>query len=405
MKKVLPPVLMMTLGGGVMLVGYEIFRPVSSSRFVSDFGSNRLPYVVATIPIAITIATYVYSIVLRALRPRMTFFVTLILSTIAPLLLYWASLRGLKLASAGLYLFAQIYIVLLIAQIWAWVNSTLEVAEAKKLNGWILGIASLGSTLGGYLTRDLAKNWGTIHLLPLGAGFTILALIFVALAFRWSREPEVSVKEEKMKFSDYFAFGMFREHRTVAWLAVVVAVTQVVSILLEMTFMRTVEGAMPGAEMEDIRTAFLGNFWMWVNIGAIAINLLLSPILLSRFPLLLVLIAMPLVHLGTVTWQLLSPSLAAATAAFLCFKTFDYSLFNASKELVYIPLPFEARYRAKMVVDAMIYRGTKGVTSAILSFWVAAGQALSVVIMPAVVAAFLVIWLKSARRLVPVSDV
>ena len=45
----------------------------------------------------------------------------------------------------------------------------------------------------------------------------------------------------------------------------------------------------------------------------------------------------------------------------------DYSVFRASKEVLYVPLPFNARYRGKMTIDALIYRSTKGAMSALLS--------------------------------------
>ena len=47
----------------------------------------------------------------------------------------------------------------------------------------------------------------------------------------------------------------------------------------------------------------------------------------------------------------------------MVFKVFDYSLFRASKEIFYIPLPFDARYRAKEVIDVFGYRFGQGMTS------------------------------------------
>jgi ATP/ADP translocase len=40
---------------------------------------------------------------------------------------------------------------------------------------------------------------------------------------------------------------------------------------------------------------------------------------------------------------------------------------RASKEVLYVPLPFNARYRGKLTIDALLYRSTKGVASAFLS--------------------------------------
>ncbi len=50
-------------------------------------------------------------------------------------------------------------------------------------------------------------------------------------------------------------------------------------------------------------------------------------------------------------------------AAYVCFKSIDYTLFRASKELLYIPLSFDVRFRSKEFIDVFGYRGSKGVAS------------------------------------------
>ena len=45
---------------------------------------------------------------------------------------------------------------------------------------------------------------------------------------------------------------------------------------------------------------------------------------------------------------------------------FDYSLFRASKELIYLPLSFSARYRAKEFIDVFGYRTGKGGSSLVV---------------------------------------
>ena len=50
------------------------------------------------------------------------------------------------------------------------------------------------------------------------------------------------------------------------------------------------------------------------------------------------------------------------------FKALDYSVFKAAKEILYIPLPFAARYRAKEVVDVFGYRLSKGGVSLLIEF-------------------------------------
>src|SRR5699024_4297091 len=55
-----------------------------------------------------------------------------------------------------------------------------------------------------------------------------------------------------------------------------------------------------------------------------------------------------------------SPTLFNAGMAYMVFKVLDYSIFRAAKELLYIPLSFDARYRAKELIDVFGYRFGKG---------------------------------------------
>jgi AAA family ATP:ADP antiporter len=52
-----------------------------------------------------------------------------------------------------------------------------------------------------------------------------------------------------------------------------------------------------------------------------------------------------------------------AGLALMVFKVLDYSVFRAAKELLYVPLSFDVRYRAKEIIDVLGYRASKGVTS------------------------------------------
>jgi AAA family ATP:ADP antiporter len=65
-----------------------------------------------------------------------------------------------------------------------------------------------------------------------------------------------------------------------------------------------------------------------------------------------------------------------AGTAFVLFKAFDYSLFRAAKEILYIPLSFDERYRAKEFIDVFGYRCSKGG----ISLFAALGQRLGLIV-------------------------
>jgi hypothetical protein len=72
---------------------------------------------------------------------------------------------------------------------------------------------------------------------------------------------------------------------------------------------------------------------------------------------------MPAVHVLAAFVLLVVPTLTVAAGAFLLFKAIDYSIFRASKEMLYIPMNYDARFRAKELIDSFGYRAGKGVAS------------------------------------------
>ena len=73
----------------------------------------------------------------------------------------------------------------------------------------------------------------------------------------------------------------------------------------------------------------------------------------------------------------------------------DYSIFRGAKELLYIPLSYDAKYRAKELIDVFAYRFGKGAASLIALFF-GRFSALGTAIYPALGVLTGVIWLVSA---------
>lgn len=86
---------------------------------------------------------------------------------------------------------------------------------------------------------------------------------------------------------------------------------------------------------------------------------------------------MPAVHCCTIAWAVIEPSLFSVGLAFFLFKVFDYSVFRGAKELVYLPLNFDARFRAKEFIDVFGYRTSKGGSSVVVTMLQSVGVAMS----------------------------
>jgi AAA family ATP:ADP antiporter len=196
---------------------------------------------------------------------------------------------------------------------------------------------------------------GSENLLLFTAGSLLPAAACSALAYALAGAPQPSEAEQGGKLG-HTGLRVFLQSRYLVFIGLLVITTQIVSTVLDLRFKGLIEIAIP---VKDERTAFIGNFYATIAVIAAVLQFIATPLLLRFVPIRIAHLAIPLIHLITCGILTASPSLLSSAAAFLVFKALDYSIFRAAKEIFYIPLPFDARYRAKQIIDSFGYRSAK----------------------------------------------
>lgn len=368
---------LMALAAMFTLAGYEFIRSASTVLFKSAYGAENLPLVMAAMPLVVFLGVALYSRILTRLGPRRTLIVTSLGSGLLIFACYLLVLNGSKTITPVLYLLKELYIVLLIEQYWSYINSSLSSDGAKKLNGPITGIAGIGGAIGGTLVGVTATSWGTETMLLLASVSLIPAALVSNFTYLRYGEPEAPPVNAQ---SGQMGWGLFRENKTLAYLLAIVLISQVVSAVLDLKFQGLLSLEFHGSQDEE--TAFQGKFWGMLNTSVLVLQFLLVPLLMSFVSLRLIHILMPLIHLSAISIAVISPSIITVGIAFFLFKAFDYSLFRASKEVLYVPLGYDERYRAKELIDVFGYRTGKGVSSVGIVALQKAGVAMGTLYLP-----------------------
>lgn len=351
---------LMGLSAFFTLAGYEAIRSSATVLFKTAYGADNLPVVMAIMPVVVFVGVAVYGRILSALGPRSTLLVTTLGSGGLIFCCYLAILAGSEITTAILYIVKEFYIVLLIEQYWSYINSSLAPDTAKKVNGAITGVAGLGGVAGGFMVSILAEPLGTETLVVFAALSVIPSALVSHYAYRRHGEPEVPPRKE----TGHMGLSLFRESRMLRYLLAVVVITQVLSAVLELKFQGLLSIEFEGRS--DSETAFQGWFYTRISAAAMIMQFIIVPILLRLVPLRWVHILMPTLHLTAITVAIIEPSVFTVGLAFFLFKAFDYSLFRAAKEILYIPLSYDMRYRAKEVIDVLGYRTGKGASSVVI---------------------------------------
>ena len=345
-----------------VLFGYEFIRAVSTSLFIHAYGAENLSRGMVAIFPSMIVLLYCYGRLLswqgatRALAVSSLFFAVLILGCYAMLV------RGMHFAAAIIYVFREAYIVILIEQFWSFVNSVLTTEQAKRINGPFCAVASLGSFAGGMLVSKWATVLGSEALLLFTAGSLVPTAVLGVIAYKFGGEPKPSEEEAGGRLGHIGIRTLFRS-RYLVFIGILIISTQVVSTMLDLRLNLLAELERPDT---DMRTAFYGAVYGNLALAAGILQLVVVPLALRFIPLHYIHLSIPIVHFVSSLVSTRSPSLQTGAAAYMIFKALDYSIFRAGKELFYMPLSYDSRYRAKQVIDSFGYRSSKSGSASVI---------------------------------------
>ncbi|MBI4116089.1 MAG: hypothetical protein HY447_05930 [Candidatus Omnitrophica bacterium] len=348
--------LLMFLYFFLTMVVLYVLKPVRSSLFLEELGSRNLRYVYLGEGLFLLFVTWSY-IQLAKLLPRKRFFIGVLLVFISNLLIFWWLLHvQVPYLSAFFYVWVAGFSITAVTQFWTLANDLFDPLEAKRLFGLIISGGSAGGILGGLLTNRAVKWLRTEDLLLISSLF-LLGCIFVIM-FLWKHLPATSSGSDRMQkpIETGSTRKLFMTSPYLWMLAGIVLLAKVGSTVVDNQFNAIVEDHLVG---KAAKTAFFGGFSAALNAVSFLMQLYATSFSL-RFlgigiSLTLLPVGLSLAALVTFLWPLLS------TATFL--KIFDggmnYSIQQASKEVLYLPLSSSVRYRAKPVIDMLIFRASK----------------------------------------------
>ena len=345
-----------------VLFGYEFIRAVSDSLFIEVYGAENLSRGMVAIFPSMIVLLYCYGRLLSWLGATRALAITSLFSALLILGCYVAFVRGIHFAAVIIYVFREAYIVIVIEQFWSFVNSVLTTEQAKRINGPFCAVASIGGFVGGMLVNRWAEVLGSETLLLFTAASLVPTAVLGVIAYRFGGEPKPSEEEAGGRLG-HLGIGTLFRSRYLIFLGVLILSTQVVSTVLDLRFKGLAEMELPDT---DARTAFLGGVYGYLALSAGILQLVVVPLALRFIPLHYIHLSIPIVHFVSSLVLTRSPSLQTGAAAYMIFKALDYSIFRAGKELFYMPLSYDSRYRAKQLIDSFGYRSAKSGSASVI---------------------------------------
>lgn len=244
----------------ITLIGYEVARSASYTLFKFDYGTENLPIVMTFIPLAAIASLFIYDLMLNKWGPKWTLMLSTLISAVTFFLCYIGLLFKVKLASGVLFVFREIYIVILIEQYWSYINSGITKEMARQLNGPLIGISTLGSMVGGLLLGFATKSLGTLNMLLIPILLCIPAFFISHIIYKKFGEPMAQKKPHN--FFKVTGLKSLFSNKRLSFLFFVIVFTQLVATVLDLAFQSRVQEAFPQL---DEQTSKLGFFYGTLN--------------------------------------------------------------------------------------------------------------------------------------------
>ncbi len=348
------------------MTAYNIVRPITRSKFISGLGADNLPYVQLAAGLLIGVLMQLYGLGIARLPRRSVIPVTLA-AEVALLVLFWFLFQsGAAWVSVAFYVLGLILGILLISQFWTLANDIYDARQAKRLFGFIGGGASLGGASGAALTSLAAQKLGTDNLLLVSAAILgACAALVVAIGRRERIASDFAAIGQERGVGGGEAIRLLRASRHLQVIALVIGLAAIGAAIIDQQLNMAAE-SLKGAASTDAITAFLAQVTFYVSIVGFLVQVGLTSRIHRSLGLAFALLILPVSLGATATIILLNGALWAPAAARVLDASLRYSIDKTTREVLFLPLPTDVKYRTKPFIDVTMDRLAKALGALLL---------------------------------------
>ena len=303
------------------------------------------------------------------------------------LLIFWIIQPGFfieNLPYSGIvfYLWVGMFGVFVVAQFWAYAADLYTEERGNRLFPLIAVGATSGAACGSWITEILVESglFGTQWLL-------MVAMIPLAASIILSRWVDRRTHRQTAALEaapDPVIEDSGRSAISIVFCSRFLLATAAITLLLswvntngENLLFRVVQEFLKGQALKenisdpnaliiftrDGTTAFYGDFYFWVNIMALFLQAFVASRLLKYGGFSLILLTMPVVALVSYTAMAYVPILAIVKVMKIAENSTDYSINNTARNVLWLPVSAEMKYKGKPTIDSLLVRMGDGIAA------------------------------------------
>lgn len=344
----------------VLMTAYSILKPVRDG-LAGDWGDVGLATTWTANFVLSLVAVSVYGAALSYVRFRAVVPGVYAFFALTFLGLFFATTRvaDATLINKVFYVWVSVFSLFHLSVFWSFMADLFDRSQATRLFGIIAAGTSAGALAGPTITALLVDVIGAKSLILVSAGLLLVPIPVILLLERL-RVTRLHTSESHADLSRQIAIGrnpfagfsILFSNRYLLLIGVFILLYVTIN-----TFVYFELQNLTGAYGLDTRT----KIWAWIEIGTNLLTLFTAVFVTSRivdrFGMRTALGLMPaLVAIGVLV-LVAAPTLIVLAAFQVLRRVGNYAVTRPSREMLFTAVNREARFKAKPVIDIVIYRG------------------------------------------------
>jgi len=356
-----------------LLSSYYILRPIRDEMGVTA-GIDQMHWLFTGTFIAMLFAVPAFGWI-TSRYARKQFLPYIYYFFIINILLFYAlfeSSVAMEVVARGFFIWLSVFNLFVVSVFWSFMADLYRDEQAKRLFGFVAAGGTTGAIAGPALTAILVGQLGASHLLLISACLLGLCVVCIRRLLAWQtatapREPVARAGAEQP-----LGGGLLDGIRLVARSPYLLGICMLIvlySSLSTFLYFQQAQIVKDAFEDSDTRTAVFAGIDFAVNTLTLLIQTFLTARLVRWLGLGLTLAAVPLLLSGGFLALGLLPVLSVIVTIQVIRRAGNYAIMRPAREMLFVVVSREEKYKAKNLIDTLIYRGGDAASS-----WVYAGM-------------------------------
>ena len=349
-----------------LLAGYYVLRPLRDQMGIAG-GVKNLPWLFTATFLTLLVAQPVYGALVARL-PRARFIPIVYHFFVANLIVFWALLTfdiETAVVARVFFVWVSVFNLFAVAVFWSFMADLFTSEQGKRLFGFIGAGGTAGALLGPIMTIWLSVPLGPVNLM-------IAAVIFLELAvfcvYRLERNvvvharAEAQAPTESIGGSAFAAIPELVRSPYILGIGVWVALLSYAATIIYFEQAHIVSEAVKSA---GLQTRIFASIDLAVSVLTLVTQLLITGQVLKRVGTGVAAAALPAVYIVGFAALAVMPTLIVVVTVQVVQRWMNFAIANPARQLFFTVVTREEKYKAKNLVDVVVYRGSDA-----LSGWI-----------------------------------